>query len=221
MKQTTWQHANGDMLAIVDTETTGLRAGYNDVIQLAVLPVNGDLKPMGVEPFNLIMQPAHPKNISKKAMQVNGIKKEQILNAPTSEDAFFIFEKWFEKNVTGKGYKKIIPIGQNIQFDQGFIKEWMGWDERKRPDYNWSEDFFEWRKSRDTKYIAEYMNDLAYFNNQQFPFPRTSLSYLATRFGLNTDGAHDAMFDCEMTGKVYRSLLAFRVRKIDFGAIDE
>lgn len=225
----TWTHANGAMLATVDTETTGLRAGYHDVIQVAVLPLNADLKPSGIEPFNLIFKPDNPKHIAKRAMEVNKITMKQIYDSPSPETAWFIFEDWYEKNVKANGYKKILPIGQNLKFDEGFIKEWAEWDDEARDwrreknhDINCSDEYFDWRNGRDTQIVAKYINDLAYERNDPFPFQKLNLGYLATQFNIDKSDAHDALADCVMTAKLYRRLLALQLKKpLDFGAVSE
>ena len=215
----TWTHANGNMIAAVDTETTGLRSGYHDMIQIAILPLTPELKPSGIKPFNLTIRPDDFDRIDMRAMRVNKISFEELRSSPCQEDAFFIFENWVEEHVVGNNFKKILPIGQNIQFDMGFIKEWAGWDS-KNPGDNYSEDFFEWRKARDTKYVAEFLNDLAWEKNLPLPFGRTSLNSLSSKLNGDYAGAHDALTDCRITAKVYRRLMRL-MTNLEFGAVDE
>ena len=61
---TSIQHLNGNLLCSVDTETTGLRAGYHELIQLGVVPLDGDLKPClepKVVPPGYIQDPKQPQ----------------------------------------------------------------------------------------------------------------------------------------------------------------
>jgi DNA polymerase III epsilon subunit-like protein len=37
---------NGNLLASIDLETTGLQAGYHEPIQIAVAPLNSDIRPL-------------------------------------------------------------------------------------------------------------------------------------------------------------------------------
>jgi DNA polymerase III epsilon subunit-like protein len=58
-------HLNGNLLASVDLETTGKRAGYHEPIQIAVVPLNSDLRPLdGVRPFYSTIKPL--KTIGRK-----------------------------------------------------------------------------------------------------------------------------------------------------------
>jgi len=180
MITSTWLHANDCMLATIDTETTGLRAGYHDAIQVAILPLNAELKPSGIDPFNLIFKPDVPKNISKRALEINKITLKELSTALAPESAWFTFEHWFEKNVQGNGFKKILPIGQNVQFDMNMIKEWAGWDEVRDHDYNYSDEFFEWKDMRDTQIAAKYLNDVAWFHHDPFLFHPRSCNFSHT-----------------------------------------
>lgn len=214
---TSMQHLNGNLLCSVDTETTGLRPGWHDLIQIAVLPLNGNLDPI-LEPFNITMLPEHPDNISSRAMKVNKIKLSEV--TLDKWDGQTLFESWYDKTVTGNGFKKITMLGQNMNFDIPFIKEWMDYD-MDNPGKSNAESFFDTRNVRDTKRVAEFLNDLAYFNSEPFPFAKTTLRYLCNVFGIDSEGAHDALVDAINTAKVYRRLLSLQLRIIDFGAIDE
>lgn len=60
-------HLNGHIMAAVDVETTGLRPRYHDVIQVAVVPLNSDFKPLeGALPFYGEMQPRHPRTSTRR-----------------------------------------------------------------------------------------------------------------------------------------------------------
>src|SRR3989304_985946 len=78
-------HLNGNLLASIDLETTGLRAGYHEPIQIAVVPLNSDIRPLeGVRPFYTTIRPEHPER-QDGAGYVHGLKIEDlIIHAPTS-----------------------------------------------------------------------------------------------------------------------------------------
>lgn len=214
---TSMQHLNGNLLCSVDIETTGLRAGWHDLIQIAIVPLNGDLAPM-LEPFYITILPENPKRISKRAMQVNKIKLSDV--TLDKWDGQGLLEDWYDKTVKGNDFKKITMLGQNLNFDIPFIKEWMDYDMDK-PEVSNADAFFDTRNIRDTKRVAEYLNDLAYFKGEPFPFAKTNLKYLCNIFGIDSEGAHDALVDAINTAQVYRRLMSLQIRILDFGAVDE
>lgn len=213
---TSIQHLNGDLLCVCDTETTGLRGDWHDMIQIALVPLNGSLEPM-LNPFYITIKPEHPNRTNPQAMKVNKIKF--VGNEPDKWDSQAIFENWFEKTVTANRFKKIQLVGQNLNFDIPFIEHWMDYDMEKHEMSN-ALSFFNFSYIRDTKRAAEFLNDLAYFNGQDQPFSKTSLSYLCNRFNIDNTGAHDALADALMTAKVYKCLLSLRIGNMDFGAKD-
>ena len=58
-------HLNGCLMAAVDLETTGTRPGYHEIIQIAVVPLDSDFKPLAdVRPFYTLVKPNHPERES-------------------------------------------------------------------------------------------------------------------------------------------------------------
>ena len=51
-------HNNGHIMAVIDVETTGLTPRHNDIVQVCVLPIDSDFKPLkDVNPFYAEMKP--------------------------------------------------------------------------------------------------------------------------------------------------------------------
>lgn len=213
---TSLQHLNGNLLCSVDIETTGLRSDWHELIQLGILPLNGDLKPM-LEPFDITVLPEHPERISPQAMKVNRIKLNEI--TLDRWDGQAIFEDWFDKTVTANGFKKISMLGHNLNFDIPFIYQYFDYN-LENPEKANADIWFDTRNIRDSKRFAESLNDLAYFRGLDFPFPKTNLKYMCNRFGISTDKAHDALIDAYHTAEVYRNLMSLRIDFMDFGAIN-
>ena len=123
-------HWNGNMLCVIDTETTGLESGWHEIWQLAILPLDSDIKPRkDVIPFFIEMKPQHPERISEGALRLN---REAMLKAcergHDPEKAKDMLRTWYEKlglPITRGGYpKRVMPLGQNYAFDMGFMKHW-------------------------------------------------------------------------------------------------
>ena len=58
-------HLNGCLMAAVDLETTGTRPGYHEIIQIAVVPLDSDFRPLAdVRPFYTLVKPEYPERES-------------------------------------------------------------------------------------------------------------------------------------------------------------
>lgn len=103
-----------------DTETTGLDAVKNDIIQMAgVLVVNGKK----VDSFNIRCQPFSYETISQEALDTHGITIETMRSYPTPKEAYReltgILSKHCDKyNKNDKFYIG----GQNSNFDKSFLQ---------------------------------------------------------------------------------------------------
>ena len=197
-------HLNGHMLCAVDTETTGLRPRYHEIIQLALVPLDAYLKPIKTLPiFDLLIKPEYPNRAEKEAITKVGPQKFQaaIQNGLPKEVAVDLFEDWFTNRLELDDDKRITPLAQNWKFDFEFLGELLGWELRNlRFD----------SRSRDTLTTAQFLNDQADFDAEKIPFPKSlQLSYLARALGIEVeqDMTHDALYDCHLTAEVYRTMV--------------
>ncbi|MBN2022375.1 MAG: hypothetical protein JW809_06230 [Pirellulales bacterium] len=62
-------HLNGNLLASIDLETTGLQAGHHEPIQIAVVPLNSGIRPL---------EGARRARIQKEPAISNGRKRRCI-----------------------------------------------------------------------------------------------------------------------------------------------
>jgi DNA polymerase III epsilon subunit-like protein len=194
------QHLNGNLLAVVDVETTGLRPGYHDLIQIAVLPLDSTIKPLKTAmPFYLEMLPKRPENMDPEVTKVHRINLAELMQrAICPWKASELFESWFEKLGLPIG-KRLSPIAHNWPFDRSFILDWLG--EKA------FSDFFDAR-FRDTMSAALFMNDRADLHSEKVPYPKVKLQYLCSQLGVSTDRAHDALQDCISTAEVYKRMIS-------------
>jgi DNA polymerase III epsilon subunit-like protein len=199
------QHWNGNQLCAIDIETTGTDPTYHEIIQIAIIALDGNIDPMKtVLPFYIDIAPENPERFERDAMRVNKMKLAQIaLRGHDREKAADLLIQWVEKlNLPYTKWgtrKRIIPLGHNYaQFDSLFIKRWLGPDR-----YG---EYFDPR-CRDTMQSAIYMNDRADMHNEPIPYAKVNLQWLASRLRVETDRAHDALQDCLTTAKVYKALL--------------
>lgn len=196
-------HWNGNQLAAIDIETTGLIPGWHEIIQLCILPLDSNICPRkDVIPFQILMKPESPERADKAAMKVNRLDLYKVTQTGFDpECAKDLFEKWFAKlklptNQYAKS-KRIIILGKNLNFDLAFIKLWLGAD--------YFDDYFD-GSVIDIASIVRYINDRDAFHNNQISFPKLTLGSIATRLNLRVERPHDALQDCLTTASVYQRL---------------
>ncbi len=192
-------HLNGNLLAAVDFETTGKQAGFHEPIQIAVVPLNADLRPLEtVKPFYTHIKPLHPERADRRAAGVHGLSIEQlVLHAPGPDRVADLLIEWFQKlDLPFK--KSLVPLAHNWAFESSFLKAWLGCD--------LMEDIF-FGHPRDTMIYALSLNDKAAFKGEEVPFPKVGLRHLCKRFNITNENPHDAFADCIAEAEVYRAML--------------
>lgn len=195
------EHWNGCQVCVIDVETTGLNPLIHEIWQLAIVPLDSNFdQRKDVMPFYVHMIPENMNSVDFK----NHIRSRDRFHEYTrrgldKEKAVDLLETWIEKlelpyNKSGYNRAKIIPLGQNYQFDLGFMRRWLRdrYDEWFRPDY------------RDTMIAASYLNDVYGMKNDNVPFPKVNLQYLCSQTNTINNSAHDALQDCVATAKVYK-----------------
>ena len=199
------KHLNGNIICAIDVETTGLVPFFHDPIQVAFLPLDFELRPdPEILPFEVKLKPRRPENIDYNAIkhQKNSLN-DIIVNGLDPDFAADLFMEWFNKLPAREG-KRIMPLCQNFPFDSGFLRDWLGEESFKYVIDN---------RYRDTMSIATYLNDVAYFQVEQYPFPKVHLQYLTTCLKLNFDPTkgHDALYDAAKTAEVYRAMVQYNL----------
>lgn len=197
-------HWNSNEVAVIDVETTGLQAGYHEIIQIAIvmLDSNFDVR-TDVMPFQLKLKPDHPERVAKQAMRVNGLNLEDLMAKGIPQvEAVDLFIQWYESldipyNKSGYNQCKIIPLGQNYAFDKGFIQSWLGLETYDR--------YFHYHH-RDTMIAAHFVNDCYAMKAEDVPFAKTNLKWLCKKLNITNARAHDALQDCIATAQVYKRL---------------
>lgn len=190
-------HLNGNLLCAIDVETTGFIAGHHDLIQVAVLPLDSEIKPLkSVLPFFMELQPKYG-NIDKEAAAVNKLNvAELILRSLDAYKVADLFVEWVGKIGLPVG-RKLVPLAHNWQFDKGFVQDWLG------PETFNSIFHYHYR---DSMIAALYLNDRADFHVEKIPLSKVSLAWCCSQLGVHNEKAHDALSDCVATAEVYRRL---------------
>ena len=196
-------HNSGNLLAAVDLETTGRRAGYHEPIQIAVVPLNSDLRPnTALRPFYTTIKPLYPERQEKRAGHVHGIDiNELVLHAPHPDKVADLLVEWVEQ-LDLPFNKCLIPLAHNWAFESGFLKAWMGIDIAEQIFHS---------HARDAMLFAAALNDKAAFQGEPILFNFLGLAPLCKHFNIVNEKAHDALSDCFAEAEVYRALLLLEV----------
>jgi DNA polymerase III epsilon subunit-like protein len=191
---------NGDLLAAVDVETSGLVPGVNDILQVAVIPLTSQYEPHPEAGFfEVKLKPFRPENFDHESTKVNRITFGSAMKTGLEPSmAADLLTAWFEKLGLGQR-KRLVPVGHNyMMFDRLFLIDWLG---PKNYEYIFS------HLVRDTLSISTYVNDLADWRAEAVPFPKYALGSLCTRLGVERGLAHNAISDAMAAARCYRRLL--------------
>ena len=192
-------HLNGNLMAALDFETTGTRAGYHEIIQVAVVPLNANLRPNPrLRPFYCNIAPEHPERAEHEASTVHGLNlADLMINAPSSLKVADLLVEWFEA-LDLPQTKKLVPLVHNWVFEAGFGRAWLG-DELFHHIFHFH--------PRDGMQLAISLNDRAAFAGEPIPFGYVGLGALSKKFGIVNENPHDALSDALTEAEVYRALI--------------
>lgn len=205
-------HINNNLMVSLDLETTGLRPGYHEIIQIACIPLDNWLEPSQHHKlFEMKIKPDYPDRVDQEALEVSKDHLQSCMDTGIdSTKASELFEYWFNSLKLGEG-KKIVPLGSNItQFDMRFLESWLG------PK---SVQTYFTGPPRDVMIAACFLNDVSDFNAEQTPFNKLKLKYIAHRLDIEVvDGAtHDALYDALLAAKCYKKMLTHHLLEFSLG----
>ncbi len=105
-----------NIFAAIDLETTGLAPGWNDVLEIAVVPLTPDFTiDRCIPEFSCRVRAEHPDRIDPKAVAVNHLNPAE---GKPLQDVEADLIHWAEEN----GINTITPIAHNLAFDMAFMK---------------------------------------------------------------------------------------------------
>ena len=180
-----------NIIASIDIETTGLDPHRHDIIEIAILPLDGMLKPSEtIQPFTARIKARRPQNIEQKALEVNG------LDPSDGEEYHEVLARllaWLEEY----GIGTIDLLGQNVDFDRSFIEEQFP-ELAARCGH---------RNIRDSQRLARAFNDIVLLRTGETAFGQLGLSDLRKALGIDCSREHRALDDARDAALVYRTLL--------------
>ncbi len=202
------------MKAVIDTETGGLVAGWNEVLEITILPLDEDYREnTSIPMFHTTVRPDYIDRVELQALVANGRvqrssttkdqdfieAKKLIMEYPTRAQTVAAFCEW-HKTYVGK---QIAPLAHNWRFDFDFLNHWFM---PSHQDGVTIASFFNYQ-ARDTQIVAMSMCDRAKANGAPLPFGGVSLTKLTEKLGIEHSTAHTSLGDARATAAVYRRLM--------------
>lgn len=188
---------NGNMLAALDVETTGLVPGFHEIVQIAIVPMGADLKPLPIRPFYHVLKPQHKERAEKESMSISGLSLEELeASAPEAFTVADWLEEWV-RDLELPFQRSLVPLAHNWAFEKGFLTDWLGFSSVGK---------FFFSHPRDTMTTALYINDCAAIRGEPVPFPTVNLPDLCKFLGIEHTKAHDAYADSLACAEAYRRL---------------
>lgn len=173
----------GDLnLAFCDVETTGLDSKINEIIEIAVVIYN----PKEDKIIKEWAKKAAPRNIktaNKIALDMNGYNEDPKSYVGNIKDVIIEFNKIVEDCVI---------IGQNIQFDIGFIDKYY-------KEFSLGCEIHRHRKLE--------ISSMSWPILRKTDLKSYSLATQCEYFNISNEGEHRALTDCIRTLEVYKCLI--------------
>ncbi len=95
---------------VLDTETTGLRAYYHEMVSFCGIKLNDNLEE--IDRLVIRIKPLHPNRIEAEAVKINGYNSRLWKDALTPDEAAPMIAEFM---------RDCIPVAHNWAFDRGFI----------------------------------------------------------------------------------------------------
>ncbi len=176
----------------LDTETTGLSAYKNDVIQIGMLiEIDGVIRAEHL--FHC--QPHDPSGVSEEALEVHGMGMEELMSFPKPNNVFCKFKLVMDEWIDCYNKKdKFIMAGYNVGFDFNMMQQWW----KKAGGEFWGS-YFEYKQ------FDVYPLAFLYANKYNWDVPNHKLETMPPFLGIPLQ-AHDALGDIKATREVYKKL---------------
>lgn len=178
----------GFLPVVVDVETGGFNANTDALLEIAAVLLNlsdGELVPG--DSHRYLVKPVDGLNIEAASLQITGIDPWHPLRPAVDEgEALRELFKYIRSEVRGTGCKRAVLVGHNASFDLGFLNAAAQRQGIKRNPFHPFSSF-------DTATVGGVA------------FGQTVLRHAveAAGFPWDPDQAHAALYDAEMTAKLF------------------
>lgn len=114
-------------LLAIDLETTGLEIGYNEIVEVGALLLDGDGWIRNPEPFHMFAHPVYPERGIREGFNVweyTGLSSEQLKTAPPLYQVLNLLRKYVEECIDVEDTTQHVSLySQNSHFDMGFLRK--------------------------------------------------------------------------------------------------
>ena len=180
-----------------DTETTGLDPKLNAIIEIGgIIEVDDDI----VDKFEFRCRPLDSDMIVPAALAVNKIEYSDMMNFSHPHEIYLQLIKKFGSYVNKfDKYDKLSFYGWNCKFDFDFLRSFFA----KQGDKYFGSYFF-WPPIDVAVLVSEWLGD------RRAEIPDFHLNTVAEylKLDLDTSKFHGALFDAEVTRKIYHEILS-------------
>jgi len=200
---------NNRHFCVFDFETGGKDPQTCEILQIGSTIVNKN-NLTTVDEFASLVQPRNFDALEDKALEVNGLTREQLREAPLPEVIFPAWAKWIQQHNTKadkSSWGAPIPTGWGIDnFDipifNRYCKEFGHWDEK------WNS-----RTLMNPVFTFDVMKSIWLIGNNLPGLKNVKLVTVLEYMGMSTEeiekGAHDASWDTKWTANVAIRYLKF------------
>ena len=171
---------------VIDIETTGLKPGIHEIIELSLLLHDENFIPL--DSFICKIRPMHPEYVDPKAMEINKLSLSNLKNESTPSQIRNALCQWHEEIANNT---KLIPLGHNYSFDKSFLTIFLG---------EYYNNIFHYH-NRDTLSLAFALRDKGILKIDSL-----SLTSIGKYFQL-PEQIHRAEQDTRLCLSIYRKLL--------------
>jgi DNA polymerase-3 subunit epsilon len=171
---------------VIDIETTGLKPGVHEIIELALILHDENFIPK--DSFICKIRPIHFELIDPKALEINRLDITTLKNESTPSQIRNALYQWHEEIVNGK---KLLPLGHNYSFDKSFLNLFLG---------DYYNNIFD-HHCRDTFILAQALKDRGILKTNNI-----KLTDLGKYFKL-PEQIHRAEQDARLCLSIYKKLL--------------
>jgi hypothetical protein len=205
-------HMGSYLPVAVEIETTGPLAGYDNLINLKLLPLDGRFKPSTqFYPFNLDILPKRPGNIDAASLSKSRKKRlSQVLKSGYAPDeALNTFYAWFD-NHRLLSESRLIPVAWHWGKVYPFLLDFF---------HPVMDHFFAKEAYRDLGAEVHFLQDIAFFNRQSLPLSHNIVrdEKLLRTFECGITDPSNTYAGCMDIAKMASALSALRILgKMDF-----
>lgn len=175
-----------------DTETTGLNHHKNDIIQIAcMVEIDGVI----VDEFESKLRPFDPSNVELKALEVNGLILQEVMNYPDPKTVHKNLIKFLARHIDKYNKQdKFAPAGYNVKFDIDFLMSFF-----KKCGDSYYGSYLNY-KAIDPLYLLHMMDQQGKISLINY-----KLKTVCDHFGIFIE-AHEALSDIKATRELHRLL---------------